>query len=364
MSVTLKKPFKVLLFYAANEENKTLSYQQGWPHALCSHLGLHCTAINLASSSLANQLRRKVFIQFLSCDAVIILHSVFSNSCAMALSIQDALAKIKRRKIFFIGNEYKLMPEKMTFAQRVGVNLLVTMNPKKKAHELYRECLKCDVVCIPSAGVNLDIFKSLTPRAERPISIGYRAYASPLYLGHNERIEIADRVGSHARSLGLLTDISTNPEDRFTTSEWVQFLNRCQFQIGTEAGGRFFDLEDRTRNAVNQYTAKHPDADLAELEERFFSKVPDPCTGWMISGRHTEAAACETVQILFEGRYNDYFLPDTHYISLKKDFSNIDNVFDRMQDQSYCDQVAKNAYQVVEAELTYDRLIAKLCKAI
>ena len=45
-----------------------------------------------------------------------------------------------------------------------------------------------------------------------------------------------------------------------------------------------------------------------------------------ISPRHFEAAAFRVCQVLFEGRYAGVMEPMRHYIPLRKDFSNFDEV--------------------------------------
>ena len=45
-----------------------------------------------------------------------------------------------------------------------------------------------------------------------------------------------------------------------------------------------------------------------------------------ISPRHFEAAALRVCQVLFEGRYSGVMEPMRHYIPLRKDFSNFDEV--------------------------------------
>ena len=48
-------------------------------------------------------------------DAVVLLHSVFSNACLLAGRPFAAVQSLGVPKAFFIGNEYKLMPQKMQF---------------------------------------------------------------------------------------------------------------------------------------------------------------------------------------------------------------------------------------------------------
>jgi spore maturation protein CgeB len=66
--------------------------------------------------------------------------------------------------------------------------------------------------------------------------------------------------------------------------------------------------------------------------ERFFRHHPLPVSGKAISSRHFEPIGTETVQILLEGAYNGILQPDTHYIQLRRDHANLDEVLDRFRD--------------------------------
>lgn len=293
-------------------------------------------------------------------DAIVMLHSVFSNCRMLKGMLFESVALSNRPKVYFIGNEYKLMPDKMKFCDRLGVDLLISQSDSPAVHNLYRQRLRCKVASIPNTGLDTAQFYPQTPLKERTVDIGYRAYDAPKYLGHNERREIAEYFLEHAPKWGLITDISTDPTRRFKEQEWAAFLNRCRGQIGTEAGGDFFELTDSSRLKVNAYEKAHPDASMAEISELFFKDYPNPLPLRIISGRQVEAAATKTVQILFEGNYNGYLQPNVHYISLKKDFSNIDDVMRRFRDQAYCHDIAENAYQLVVGEFTYEKLADKL----
>jgi len=66
-----------------------------------------------------------------------------------------------------------------------------------------------------------------------------------------------------------------------------------------------------------------------------------------ISPRHFEAAATKTVQILFEGDYSEIFKPYKHYIPLKKDFSNINEVLSLLSDKQFRIDVTNRAYNEI-----------------
>ncbi|NJL55221.1 hypothetical protein HC928_08565 [bacterium] len=292
-------------------------------------------------------------------DAVVILHSVYSNAPCLYGRLHDEIQKLSQPKAYFIGNEYKGMPEKMRFCDDLKIALLVTMNPHPAAQQMYRDRLGCSVTCIPSAGLDSDIFYPQVNWLERPIDLGYRSFVSPLSLGHDERRQIARYFCENAPDHGLKIDISLEPDSRFPPQKWARFLNQCKGQIGTEAGGDYFDLTDETRLKVHFYEKEHPLTSVEEIFRMFFSNLEDPIPVRTISGRHVEAAATKSLQILFKGYYNGYLKPDIHYIALEKDFSNFGEAISKFRDKPFCYDLINNAYRMVNEELTYERLICE-----
>jgi len=297
-------------------------------------------------------------------DAIVLLHSVFSNQQILRGPLLWALAISKVPKAYFIGNEYKLMPEKLSFCRLLGVSLLITQANDKRVLELYKKSLGCEVACVPNTGVDLTIFTPKSSQADRFIDIGYRSFASTWYLGNNEKSEIAEFFKSNAQRLGVNVDISLDPMHRFDTVGYAAFLNRCRAQIGTEAGGDYFELTDLTRLRVNEYIDTQSEASWPEVKLKFFANYGPSVPIRIISGRQVEAAACKTVQILFEGRYNQHLEPDVHFIPLRKDFTNIDDVLIKLQNKDYCAQITAAAYDLAISEFTYPVLINKFHQAL
>jgi hypothetical protein len=320
--------------------------------------------VNVMDRSVLGLVRAHATARLRRFEAVVLLHTVFSNACYLAGTVLDAVAAIRAPKAYFIGNEYKLMPEKMAFCEALGVRLLVTMNPHPRAQAMYRDRLRCAVVHIPSAALDPERFRPVTPSEERPIDVGYRAFDAPWYLGHDERREIAEYFIERAPDLGLVADVSLDAADRFDETGWAAFLNRCKAQLGTEAGGDYFELTDRSRLDVEAFLKQRPDATLSDVRARFFDHHPDPVPVRTISGRHVEAAATRTAQVLFDGSYSGYLTADDHFIALRKDFSNIDDVVLRLRDAAYCRAMTDRAYDVVHETLTYDRLIDQFADAL
>jgi hypothetical protein len=281
----------------------------------------------------------------------------------MGVRLASRLRALPARKVLFLGNEYKLMPEKLQLCEELDVSLLVSQLSSPEARSLYRVRLGCDVIGIPSAGLDTEIFRAVVPRESRPIELGYRGYENAMYLGHVERRELVERFADAAGRLGIKADLSLDPADRLDERGWSRFLNQCRAQLGSSAGGDFFELTDETRVAVNRYLGERPDASFDEIALKFFRSYGRSISGRALSGRIVEAAATDTAQVLLAGDYG-FFEPDVHYISVRPDFANVDESIAMLRDDAFCRPMVEAAKRVALEEYRYERLIDQLHKAL
>ena len=355
---------RIALVFEQSQSNATLSYQHGWPKAFLNSVLFDCKPINLAGKSLADEAAIALYFHRERFDAIVLLHSVFSNQRNLRRLSSLSLSMCRTPKVFFIGNEYKLMPEKIRFCRHLGIDLLISQSNDSRVLSMYRRALSCCVDSVPNTGFDALKFQPQKALKDRRIDVGYRAFEAPLYLGNNEKAEIADLFILNAQKYGLSIDISFDPEKRFDAHNFAIFLNDCRSQIGTEAGGDYFELTDEIRKKINAYIISNPSSTWVEIKSKFFDDMPKIVPMRIISGRHVEAAACKTVQILYEGTYSGYFERDEHYICLKKDSTNLPDVVEKLRDDSYCEKITSNAYDVVMAELTYEKLIEKFAASL
>ena len=201
------------------------------------------------------------------------------------------------------------------------------------------------------------LFRPVVPDEERTIELGYRAYETPWYLGHRERRVLADAFLAAVPRLGLAADISLDEHARLDEPRWAAFLNRCRGQLGSEAGGDYFDIDDGLRKAVSGFLHEHPDAAFDEVFERFFRGISHPISGRALSSRMVETAGTRTAQLLVEGHYGGFFEPDVHYIPLRPDLANMDEAVAKLRDDPFRREVVDNAYRMVHEEMTFARLL-------
>jgi hypothetical protein len=199
---------------------------------------------------------------------------------------------------------------------------------------------------------------------ERPIGIGYRAARVPQSLGRHGRLktEIASVVAEAARARGISVDIQTGVTPPFRGDDWYRFLASCKYTIGVEGGASVHDPDGELEKATTRYLADHPDASFDEVESQCFPGADGGLRYFAISPRHLEACATRTAQVLIEGSYNGILRPGVHYIELRRDFGNLDEVLDLLVSDVERARLTDAAYQTVVASgaYTYEGLVREV----
>ena len=193
--------------------------------------------------------------------------------------------------------------------------------------------------------VRLSAMKAL-PDSDRRIDIGYRSRSLPWYQGRGaqEKWQIGAEFLRRAAGSGLVVDIAMDEDSRLYGNAWTDFLASSRAFIGVEAGVSIFDLTGEVKAQHDALLAEDPGMTFDEMEARLLSRYEERIPYRTVSPRHFEAAAFRVVQILFEGKYSGVLEPMRHYIPLKKDFSNFDEVIALYRDPAIRDRLTENAY--------------------
>ena len=198
----------------------------------------------------------------------------------------------------------------------------------------------------------------------RSIDVGYRARKNPYSLGKHATIKwrVAEVFAARQPQGDLRFDISTAPADVFFGEDWYRFLCSCRTILGCEGGASLHDPDGSIERAVTAFLAQQPDATFEETEQACFPGLDGNLRLFALSPRHFEACITRTCQVLVEGEYGGIFKPGIHYIELKKDWSNLDEVLEKIADHDYCRTIADNAYRdiVASGRYTYGRFVASV----
>ena len=188
------------------------------------------------------------------------------------------------------------------------------------------------------------------PLRERPIDLGTRVRSHAPYVGRygQRKGALAEALAARLAGSGLRLDLSTRPEDTLHGERWFDFLASCRFVVGQNGGASLADPDGSIRARVECFVAERPDASFEEVERACFPGLDGLHLMTAPSPRLFEAAATRTCQILVEDDYLD-LEPWRHYLPLRQDLSNLDEVTAAMHDLGRAQEIA---------DACYDELIA------
>lgn len=204
---------------------------------------------------------------------------------------------------------------------------------------------------------------SLQPLAERPYDVVYRASQLPYWFGSHGQLKhsigaaVAGRAGAH----GLSTDISTRVEDVLLGDRWWDLLRSGRVVIGCESGSSVLDRRGEVQAQIKKLLAHQPGLSFKEVSDL----MPDGWDSWSffaISPRHLEAVLTKTCQVLVEGSYSGVLEPERHYIPLRRDLGDLDDVLERLRDTALLQRIADQAYEDIylSRRYSYDAFAGEL----
>jgi hypothetical protein len=324
------------------------------------HHGMHIKTLAYALESLARYSRHNVSYvsSFAKChldldyfDAVIVHYSV--RVCFrghLSDSIARALHKYQGLKILFIQDEYDATHVAQQAILDLGISLVFTCVPKESIAKVYppERFAHVKFVNVLTGYVPIELcqMKAFAPIRQRSILIGYRGRNLGYWYGDlgQEKQFIGVRTKEICATRGLKTDIAWEEKDRIYGTNWFEFLGRCRAMLGTESGANVFDFDGNLSVAVQEEVRRNPKITYEEIRTKYLQGREGVIVMNQISPKVFEAIACRTALVLFEGRYSDVLEPGKHFLPLKKDFSNVDEVLAKLHDDAFLEALTERAY--------------------
>lgn len=274
------------------------------------------------------------------------------------------IAEFKGPKILFVQDEYDLTHNIWRSVQQLGINHVFTCVPADHRHLVYppEHFRNVSFIQTLTGYIPNDVDAGVEPprMADRPKLLGYRGRALPYFYGDlgQEKLAIAKSMREACEARGLPSDIEWDEGSRIYGAEWPKFLMSCKATLGTESGANLFDFDGGLRRAVSQALAENPEATYEQVKLALAWKDEARIMN-QISPRLFEAIAFKTALVLFEGSYSGILRPWEHYIPLRKDFLNLDDVFQVLLDNDALDVIVANAYKDVigSGQYTYAKFV-------
>jgi len=318
--------------------------------------GCRCYYVNVAFISVPRVLR---FVHF---DIIIFDWSFLGarmsrewfKQCSQRLSV---LKRFDGVKIALPQDEFVSMDLLCDFVNEFGVGYIFSVAPESEWPKIYStvDRKKVKFLRVLTGYLDDELVNKVNTLAKlntkRTVDIGYRTVSTAVWGRFNLiKKELADLFQSVAPSRGLVIDIAVGSDKFLIGDDWLRFLLRCRCTLGVEGGSSLLDWDGSLATKINQYLKENPDANFDDLEGSCDLKGRDGEINVVaISPRHLEACLSKTCQILVEGDYNGILCPGIHYIPLKRDYSNLNEVLDAIEDDDLCKSIAEKAYQDIVA---------------
>ncbi len=338
-------------------ENRLRESVRDHLYSLQRHSDHRCFYVNLAVRRVPLWLTRIPF-------DVVVFHTTFLSKrgnpgyferlCERAAPLKSLAA----RRIALPQDEYLPPRSLCDFISEFGVDHVFSVAPASEWQAIYPSVDRSRVGISRVLTGYLEPSRLHGPGSNpngRPIDIGYRAKEIPPWLGRQGQLkaEVGRAFAVAAPRVGLRSDISMQHEDTLLGPEWMRFLASCKYTLGVEGGASLLDRDGSIRACTERFLAERPVSSFEEIEAACFPGEDGSFGLVALSPRHLEACATRTCQILIEGEYNGVLEANRHYLPLRADLSNLDEVLETVRrddrrnaivEAAYADVVASGAY--------------------
>ena len=343
-------------YYSIVSPYQSLSYTNDWKEAFEASKEYSITAKNILNQKKTQRFLKQNIQKF---DLVIILHSAIGDNVKLIQPYKNYLLNRKGQVLSFLGNEYSLMKEKKKFLSEIEVDYIASQLPEMAFRSVYSD-MNAKLIAAPHA---LQQKFYIPPMHKKKFDISFVGARYPLFIGDNERNTLIDYVSKETPYFN--NNISIGKNKNMPRHMWKELLQNSRATVGAEAGTYFLDSEGELMEKAKSFENENPDCTLEELIQEIFEKTPIKyINGKAISSRHFEPIGTKCCQILLEGTYNGILKEDEHFIGVKKDYSNFDEVIEKYKNPRKRKEIVDSAYDHVITHHTYEKRVQSILNQI
>ena len=359
------KKNRVLVIHALNSKMRGTTFD--FAGAFGRHLkGVDVDYVNIFGVQASRQISKDYDLAILTTD----LLGLRSAPCW--LDVQRRLVRLTRgiaKVVMFPQDDYTYSARLDTLATVLDVFQIWTpMSTDLK--KLYPKSIKRGVMLKRTLtgyieGGHQETYLAFSkPFSDRSVDLGQRVRFLPAQFGAigNRKAKLALEFAQKAGQSGFQVDVSTNEKDTLYGDEWLRFLGNSKFTISRKGGASLADTRNSMGLSVIYLKGLLPNVKpwLRNLLTcRFGVKAGDFSAE---SPRLFEAAALGVCQILEDDQYlNGALRPWVHYLPLRPDFSNVEEILIFMRDEEKCSTIAAAAKSelIDSGKYTYASFLAQ-----
>jgi len=300
----------------------------------------------------------------------IVFHSYCARLCFedyVSASYEAAMQRFLGLKMIAAQDEYDLTATLHRAIRRLGFHVYFTCVPKACWPMVHPESELPGVhlvqVLTGYVSESLDWKRRFAkPLASRSRKIAYRGRDIGARYGQLgfDKFEIGRRMAEVCAAKGIPHDIAMDEASRIYGSRWFELVGDSRIMLGSESGSNAFDFDGTLRELVAERERTLGRRVGYEEVAAAVAAFEAPFDIGQISPRVFECAAMQTPMIMYRGSYSGAVEPDVHYISLERDFSNIDAILARIDDLDWLQGFADRAHQrlVASGDYSYESFVA------
>ena len=335
----------------------------------------HINTIKDYVESFCNYSKNKIIItdwnQIIPSADIIILHYsiihaiLFQHEKERFKQYIHFLSKYKGKVVVIIQDEYYDVNKIRLMLKLFNVDLILSCIPKEHQRTIYNTTPKARIESVLTGYILKNkYFEKIKTIKERNILIFYRGKNLPYYYG---------KLGRWKQNIGIKMkyycdnhdieniNIAWKQKDKIFGDAWIHTMHDSKVTLATPSGLNVFHYDNKIINACN-YKERYIKGYTYEMAEKEFNLQDGPIPMGQISPKMFEAAMCGTVLVMYPGTYNGIFKKNIHYIELQPDFSNIEQVMKKIQDDDYLQKMSNRTYKdIVESgKYSYKTFITKV----
>jgi hypothetical protein len=298
---------------------------------------------------------------FASYDVLMIHFSLYLlNPYFIPEDVQAAIAEYRGVKMQTIRDEYRFIDEMTQKQADLGIDVLFSVLRPEHIERVYhhshvRGMFK--VSTLPGLASEGLMRINVPPISNRGTHLSYRSRRLPAELGSfaQQKIELGLRMAELMPRFSLKCDISTEEKDRKYGSEWVRLHTSSKAVLSAPGGVSIFDFSGEASQRAGAYRQDHPGAEERDIIKEALADLDGNIVHKQITPRTFEAIALKTALVMPVSDYRDVLVPWRHYIPIADDFSNIDEVADRLRDDEFLQELVDRTYKEILVEGGYTR---------
>lgn len=294
----------------------------------------------------------------ISYDVIILHYSLFGTiEYLLDPFLIKFLRNAKSFKIAIFQDEQDAMNNRLKFINEIGIDVILSCILDESGKDIYYTNTSVKSVYTVLTGyVSEGLIEAANKKFEKEDRIFYRVRKFDFGNAALEKYYIGEFFLQNYDGDNLL-DISSKDIDRLYCDNYRLHLSKAKFSLGAEAGTDKIVFEPNYVKTKLDY-AQFLKGDHTLHEENYNLRV--------ISPRIFENIAYGVVNVLYEGNYNGIIEPMKHYIPLKKDHSNFEEVKMQMRDSILLSNIINNAKIdiIFSGKYDYEYLIKQIYEII